>query len=209
MKKGLLALLLALLALTTLPAVAYELEGEGAVVTDKVVGLPVTLDISSGSGTAETYIDIGFSQETSLTSKMTPSYNPATASEVTLIGSAGTGMLNPNEELYVYWVVRGADKFKASLYVEDVLFRDGGTDGTETDELDWTITWTDPTTKTQKSIGDGTYNTTGEVFLDRTGDSLAGACDAIPLSINTAEYTGKTAGVYSGELTLHVEPVEG
>ena len=105
MKKGLLALLLALLALTTLPAVAYELEGEGAVVTEETVGLPVTLDISSGSGTAETYIDIGFSQETSLTSKMTPSYNPATASEVTLIGSAGTGMLNPNEELYVYWVV--------------------------------------------------------------------------------------------------------
>ncbi len=209
MKKGLLALLLALLALTTLPAVAYELEGEGAVVTEQTVGLPVTLDISSGSGTAETYIDIGFSQETSLTSKMTPSYNPATASEVTLIGSEGTGMLNPKEELYVYWVVRGADKFKASLYVEDVLFRDGGSDGTETDELDWTISWTDPTTKTQKSIGNGTYNTTGEVFLDRTGDNLAGTYNAIPLSINTAEYTGKTAGVYSGELTLHVEPVEG
>ena len=196
MKRGMLVLVLALLAIVCLPATPFEATelGEGGSST-----LSVTLDLSTAS-TDE--FEIGFTQDPNLETSIAYNYAVPSADSLSLDPKGGVASIKEGEKLFIYWIVRSAEKFKASLYVDAALHTDEG-DG---DDLDWTISWNDGQTRTIG--GADNYNTTGVVFLDRSNPTNNGVIGYYPVTITTSDYTEKLPGVYTGSLTIKVEPVE-
>lgn len=195
MKKGLLVLVLALLAVFGISATTFEADtvGEGGTST-----LAVTLDLKNVD---DDKIEIGFTQHQEIETSLDYDFNVLDVTELKLKASGGFATLQDNEKLYAYWIVRSPEKFKASLYVDAPLSTDEG----EGDTLDWTISINN---NAATIGGEGNYNTTGYTFLNRTSATDGGDYGYVPLVINTDDYTEKTTGIYTGTITIKIEPAE-
>lgn len=209
MKRIMLVVLLAMLAIANVAAVSIEAP-EG-LTEEQSKNIPVTLNISA-TPDGENHINIGFSSEQDLDDKLSSSnnalgaYTPVTASEVTIHNVNGVGSLD-DTPLYIYWILGTSSPLDIKLYVPGELSITGDPEK----KINWTVTWDADETlgSAAGSIGGaGNYDeTNANLVYSFTGESF-GAQGAVPLKIETDELEGATPGEYTGNITLLVQPAE-
>ena len=202
MKRIMLVVLLAMLAIANVAAVAIV--SPEALTETKTVDLPVYLDLTP-SEEGENSIDVGFSTANKLdTTIVGGNVDPTEATSMTLVNENNVGTLG-TQELYLYWILKTANPLDIKMYIPAALDEEEG-DGT----IDWTVAWNENIDfgVDKGSIGGkGNYgDTTAVTVFDFTGGDTYGASGAIPLSITTDNLEGATAGKYSGKITLLVVP---
>ena len=209
MKRIMLMVLLAMLAIANVAAVSIEAP-EG-LPEEQSKNIPVTLNISA-TPDGENQINIGFSSEQDLDDKLSSSnnplgaYTPVTASEVTIHNVNGVGSLD-DTPLYIYWILGTSSPLDIKLYVPGELSLTGDPEK----KINWTVTWDADETLGSKagSIGgSGNYDkTNADLVYSFTGESF-GAQGAVLLTIETDKLEGATPGEYTGNITLLVQPAE-
>lgn len=159
--------------------------------------LTVTLPLKSGDFE---FITVGFTGSV-VENKTTGTLDTVTPLEATKVELAANGDNTASlaTDLYAYWQIRTDDTVSVSLSKEKAL------EGSNPDEtIDWKIAAAD---KTQE-LGD--YNTTNAISLVDGWEKNDGAVfnqGSAKISIDTANYSGKTTDDYSANLILNVSAV--
>ena len=159
--------------------------------------LTVTLPLKSGGFE---FITVGFTgnEVSNATTGTLATVTPLEATEVELAAN-GDNTASLATDLYAYWQIRTDDTVTVSLSKEKAL---EGSNPSET--IDWKITAADKT----QNMSD--YDTTNAISLvDRwvKGEDAEFNQGSAKISIDTANYSGKTTDDYSANLVLTVTAV--
>ena len=211
MKRIMLMVLLAMLAIANVAAVSIVLTGSETLDDERSTELPVTLDLSA-TPSGENQINIGFSSVQDLDIMLASGnydlgeYDPIPVSEITIHNVNGVGSLGETP-LYIYWILGTSSPLDIKLYVPGELSLTGDPEK----KINWTVTWDANETlgSTAGSIGGaGNYDKAdADLVYSFTGESF-GAQGAVPLKIETDKLEGATPGEYTGNITLLVQPAE-
>ena len=214
MKKILIIMLSLLLACSAVFAVEGTDEGAspatgvpGSVNSDDEGGntqatATVTLDLSGGENSTN-YWEIGFSKVPVESATSPTDENLLKSTKLVLSENAMTA--EDDEQVYVYWIIKGGQELKISLSAKGALSSD-------TDSIDWQIKWKD-SDSSQQSIGtvdpheEGDYS--AKNVHSRTTDSggtlTGGDFGSVKLDISTEGFADKKAESYQATLILEIK----
>ena len=141
-----------------------------------------------------TTVVVGFS--TNAVDSSTAPTAPADG-EIELIKSASGNTAELSSGLHVYWQTNDSSaNFTLKLYQQKALTSTNGT-------IDWTVTASEETLNENGSATTYDYGDTNAITIDEVApaSSLIGS---VPVTMKTADYTGKPLEEYSANLVLEV-----